>query len=46
MKLAMTYELNGDYVNALDIYKTIKSDFKESKEAIEIEKYISRAENR
>ena len=46
MKLAMTYELNGDYSNALDIYKSIKADFKDSREATGIEKYISRAKNK
>lgn len=46
MKLAMIHELNGDYSDALDIYKAIKEDFKESREASGIEKYISRAENR
>ena len=46
MKLAMIHELNGDYSDALEIYKTIKSDFKDSREAKGIEKYISRAENR
>tara|TARA_B100001094_G_scaffold223976_1_gene218178 strand:- start:602 stop:1279 length:678 start_codon:yes stop_codon:yes gene_type:complete len=46
MKLAMIHELNGDYSDALDIYEAIKEDFKESREASGIEKYISRAENR
>lgn len=46
MKLAMTHELNGDYSKALDIYNTIKSDYKDSSEAAGIEKYISRAENK
>ena len=46
MKLAMVHELNGDHLDALDIYKSIKSDFKDSREATGIEKYISRAENR
>ena len=46
MKLAMIHELNGDYSDALDIYKTIKTDYKDSREASGIEKYISRAENR
>ena len=46
MKLAMLHELNGDYSEALELYKTIKKDFKESIEASGIEKYIARAENR
>ena len=46
MKLAMIHELNSDYSDALDIYEAIKEDFKESREASGIEKYISRAENR
>ena len=46
MKLAMAYELNGDYSNALDIYTAIKADFKDSREATGIEKYISRAKNK
>lgn len=46
MKLAMIYELNGDYSEALDLYETIKKDFKESIEASGIEKYIARAEGR
>ena len=46
MKLAMIHELNGDYSDALDIYKTIKEEYKDSREASGIEKYISRAENR
>ena len=46
MKLAMIHELNGDYLDALEIYKAIKADFKASREASGIEKYISRAQNR
>ena len=46
MKLATVHELNGDYSEALDIYKAITVDFKDSREASGIEKYISRAENR
>ena len=46
MKLAMAYELNGDYSNALDIYTAIKADFKDSREATGIEKYISRAKKK
>ena len=46
MKLAMIYELNGDYTEALNLYQNIKQDFKESIEASGIEKYITRSENR
>jgi TolA-binding protein len=46
MKLAMIHESNSDYSDALDIYKTIKEHFNESKQAIGIEKYISRAQRR
>ena len=46
MKLAMVHELNGDYSDALDIYNSIKEDFKDSRERSVIEKYISGAENR
>ena len=46
MKLAAIHELNEDYTKALDIYHTIAEDFKGSREASGIEKYISRAENR
>ena len=46
MKLAMIYELNGDYTEALNLYQNIKQDFKESIEATGIEKYITRSENR
>lgn len=46
MKIAMIHEINEDYSDALEIYKSIKSDFSSSREATGIEKYISRAENR
>ena len=46
MKLAMIHELKKDYSEALEIYKSIKVDFKTSLEASGIEKYISRAEKR
>ena len=46
MKLAMIHELKKEYSEALEIYKSIKVDFKTSLEASGIEKYISRAENR
>lgn len=46
MKAAMIHELNEDYPAALDIYNEIKSDYKESREASFIDKYISRAQSR
>ena len=45
-KQAMIHEQNGDYEDALTLYHLIKLDFKSSREANGIEKYISRAENR
>jgi len=45
MKLAMIYELDKDFKNALDIYKNIKKYLKGSPEAYGIEKYIRRAED-
>ena len=46
MKLAMIFESDGNFKDALEIYKTIKTDFKDSNEASGIEKFIARAENR
>ena len=46
MKLAMIHESKKEYSEELEIYKSIKVDFKTSLEASGIEKYISRAENR
>jgi len=46
MKLAMLYESKENYSDALEIYKSIKLDFKDSNEAASIEKFIARAENR
>lgn len=46
MKLAMIFESDGNFKDALEIYKTIKTDFKDSKEASGIEKFIARVENR
>lgn len=44
MKAGKTYELLNDYSAALEVYKTIKKDWKKSPEASDIEKYIARAE--
>ena len=46
MKQAMIYEANGNYDDALIIYKRIESDYKSSLEGNDIEKYIARAETR
>jgi len=46
MKLAMIYEKNKKFSEALSIYKKIKKEYKKSQEATAIDKYISRAENR
>ena len=43
-KQASIYEKQGDYIKALDIYNDIKNNFKNSREANGIEKYISRAQ--
>ena len=46
LKQAMIHEKNGDYPDALALYKGIESDYKTSFEGKDIEKYIARAENR
>ena len=46
MKLAMIYEKNKKFSEALSIYKKIKKEYKKSQEATAIDKFISRAENR
>ena len=46
LKQAMIHESNGDYADALDLYKEIEADYKTSREGNSIEKYIARAENR
>jgi len=46
LKQAMIHESNGDYADALALYKVIESDYKTSFEGNGIEKYIARAENR
>lgn len=45
MKAAQTYELLGEYAKAVDLYKEIKEDFKQSPQASEVDKYIARAES-
>ena len=44
-KAAETYELLGEYDNAVEHYKSIKEDYKKSAEASDIDKYIARAES-
>ena len=46
LKQAMIHEQNGNYDDALSLYNDIKLNFKTSREANGIERYISRAENR
>ena len=46
LKQAMIHENNGNYTDALALYKEIQADYKSSREGNGIEKYIARAENR
>ena len=46
LKQAMIHEGNGNYADALALYKEIEADYKSSREGNGIEKYIARAENR
>lgn len=43
-KLALVYENQKNYGDALDAYQKIKTDFPESNEATNIDKYIARAQ--
>ena len=43
-KAGMTYEILGDYANALKCYKALKADYPLSNEAFEISKSIARVE--
>jgi tetratricopeptide (TPR) repeat protein len=45
MKQAIIYTSNGDNNKALDLFKAIQSDYKTSREANGIEKFIARIEN-
>ena len=45
-KAGMTYEIIGDYANALKCYKTLKSDYPQSSEAFEISKNIANMEEK
>ena len=42
VKAGWTYEVMGNWQNALDTYESIKKDFPKTKEAREIDKYIAR----
>ena len=46
MKQAEILRLSKEFTLALEIYNTIKSDYPESKEGINIDKYITSASNR
>lgn len=43
-KAAQTHELLGEYDKAVELYKKIKVDYTTSTEALDIDKYIARAE--
>ena len=45
MKAALAYEGLGNYEKAIEIYKKVRSDFYQSNEGRESEKYIARAES-
>ena len=45
MKAGKTYELMGDFKEAVSIYNTIQDDFKNSAEAAEVKKLIAKAES-
>jgi len=44
MKAGWTYEVSGDYANAIKIYKQIKEKYPTSNEGREMDKYIAKAE--
>ena len=43
MRAAMALEQNGDFSQALELYQNIKDNFSTSDQAIEIDKFITRA---
>ena len=45
MKQALIHDANGNSDKALNLYKSIKNDYKTSREANGIEKYIAKVEN-
>lgn len=46
LKAGITYEILNDDANALECYKTIKNKYPQSVEGYDIDKYISRIENK
>ncbi|CAN5636070.1 tetratricopeptide repeat protein [soil metagenome] len=44
MKLAAAFEMKGDFNEAADIYKRIKTDYSSTSEGQVVEKYLARAE--
>ena len=42
-KAALAHESNGDYSDALGHYEKIKAEYGETREAADIDKYITRA---
>ncbi len=44
MKAGWTYEINGEYSKAAEVYKKIKTEFSKSQEARDIDKFIAHAE--
>ena len=44
MRAGMTMELAGKYKEAVEVYKKIKTEYNESTEGREVEKYLARAE--
>ncbi|MEO8087226.1 MAG: tetratricopeptide repeat protein [Bacteroidota bacterium] len=44
MKLAAAFEMKGDYSEAADVYKRIKTDYSATSEGQGVEKYLARAE--
>jgi tetratricopeptide (TPR) repeat protein len=44
MKAAWVYEMNGDYVKALECYNKVKKEHNRSFEARDVDKYIARAQ--
>ena len=42
-KAALAHESNGDYNDALEHYEKIKAEYGETREAADIDKYITRA---
>jgi hypothetical protein len=43
MKAAVAYEEQNDFKNAIKIYEQIKSNYADSSEGREVERYLSRA---